>query len=42
MGFWQRWLAKLAKASQENYGNQRLDCCDLQQKQTAKTAKDSK
>ncbi len=42
MGFLQRWLEKLAKASKENYGNQRLDCCDLQQKQTAKAAKDGK
>lgn len=39
MGLLQKWLEKLAKASKDNYGNQRLDCCDLQQKQTTKTPK---
>jgi hypothetical protein len=31
-----RWLAyldKLAKANEETYGSQRLDCCDLNSKQ---------
>jgi hypothetical protein len=28
-GFWARWIDKLAKDNQKNFGNQRLDCCNI-------------
>lgn len=40
MGFIKQWLEKLAAASKQNFGDQRLDCCDLQQKQKASTPQD--
>ncbi|WP_281289910.1 LDCC motif putative metal-binding protein [Oceanispirochaeta crateris] len=29
---WMNYLNKLAKANQDLYGSQRLDCCDLDKK----------
>lgn len=28
-GFWARWIDKLAKDNQKNFGSQRLDCCNI-------------
>jgi hypothetical protein len=33
VGFWKRWLEKMAAANKQSLGDKRLDCCDLQQKQ---------
>ncbi len=42
MGFIKQWLERLAEASKQSFGDQRLDCCDLQQKQKTSTPQDKK
>lgn len=39
MSFWKRWLEKMANANKQNFGDKRLDCCDLQQAQKNDTVK---
>jgi hypothetical protein len=29
---WDAYLERMVKANQENYGSERLDCCDLNNK----------